>query len=248
MKINKALLNGAIIFVSGGLIGSAITFVITKKKIEAKCEKDINDVKQAFAARLDELEGEKKNVTKLAEDVLSQGDAYKSGKIGDNEATREALKGVGMVEGIANSRVNSRVDYTSYSKDHDPAGDIPPSEDDDEEEPEDLGEGRVLMPNGNVVHTEDFKSDRKDYPYEISEDECGSLLMSGYSHHEMLYYMVDQVLADENDEIVDNPGELVGNVLHDSGFDNDNRIEIFIRNDRISADFRINKVRGRYAV
>ena len=253
MTINKAFLKEVIIFASGGLIGCGIAYIFTKKQIEAKCDKDIEDVKRAFAARLDELEGEKENATKLAEDVLTSGDAYKNGRIGDNEATREALKGIGMVNGIANGRAAERVDYTLYSKEStvyeevpDPAGDIAPSEDDDE--PEDLGDGRVLMPNGDVIHNKDFVSDRKESPYEIAEEECGSLLMAGYSHHEMLYYMVDRVLTDENNEIVDNPGELIGNILEDSGFDNDNRLDIYVRNDRISADFRISKVRGSYGV
>ena len=257
MKANtKLIAGGIIIFLSGVGAGIGTGYFLFKKKFENKANKEIDQVKAAFIRRLDELEGEKNNVAKLAEDVVSSSEAYKSGRIGDNEATKEALKGIGMMSGIANSRVQERVDYTLYSKEnslreveYDPAGDISPSEDDDEEDEEDkpqnLGDGRVLMPNGDITHTEEFVSDRKKEPYEITDEEFGTII--GYSSHEMLYYMFDNVLADENNEIVEDRSNLVGNVMEDTNFTEDNRLEMCIRNDQISADFRIGKARGSYS-
>lgn len=256
-------LKGVIIFASGVAVGAVGMYFGLKGYFEMKEEKNVEDVKIAFGKRLDELEDANRKAVKVAKEAVIASDAYKNGKIGDNESTREALKGVGMMDGIIKGKSKEKVDYTAYSSGR-PRDDLYPREEDEGDEelneadpsedeatdleegngPVDLGNGRVEMPNGDIIHTTEFRKEEDGQPYEISPDDYGAEI--GYDATELMYYQGDGIVADDNDEIVENPAVLIGNVIGDSGFDVDGRTSMYVRNDHISTDFEIYKVRGTY--
>lgn len=75
----------------------------------------------------------------------------------------------------------------------------------------------------------------EDKPYVISPDEYGEL--DGYDTLSLTYY-ADSVLADDDDEIVDNIDETVGFDFaeHFGDYEDDS---VFVRNDRLKCDYEI---------
>lgn len=72
-------------------------------------------------------------------------------------------------------------------------------------------------------------------PYVISPEEFGE--KSGYDQVSLTYY-ADLVLADENDEVVENADEIVGMAALDS-FGQYEDDSVFVRNDALSCDYEI---------
>lgn len=79
------------------------------------------------------------------------------------------------------------------------------------------------------------ESDSIDNPYAIPPEEYGDL--EGYRQIELTYYS-DGTLADDNDEIVDDVADIIGNdaLNHFGEFEDDS---VFIRNDRLKCDYQI---------
>ena len=242
----NSTVKGIIIFTSGVLVGAGGMYIGLKKYFEKLEDSHVEDVKAAYGKRLDELEDARKIALGAATEAITASDAYKNGRIGDNESTREALKGVGMMDGIVKSKAGERIDYTSYSRgitevEEAAKGivkdDLFPREEDegdeeDGDDPDDIPEEVVEGASGGI--------------YEISPEKLGTII--GYASNELMYYQNDGIVTDENDEIVDNPESIIGNLIKESGFDEDGRTSMYVRNDRISTDFEIYKVRGTYGL
>lgn len=71
-------------------------------------------------------------------------------------------------------------------------------------------------------------------PYVISPEESGN---EGYDIVSLTYY-ADKVLADENDELIENVDELVGfeSLSHFGEYEDDS---VYVRNDRLGIDYEI---------
>ncbi len=80
-----------------------------------------------------------------------------------------------------------------------------------------------------------YDSDGSDRPYVISPEEFGS--QSGYTDVSLTYY-ADGVLADENDEVVDDADDIVGleSLMHFGEYEDDS---VFVRNDTRKCDYEI---------
>lgn len=92
----------------------------------------------------------------------------------------------------------------------------------------------------SVVH-----KDREE-PYIISEEiwQAGEM---GYDQPQVTYYAGDDVLADENDQLIDNVEQVVGtdNLLRfGEGTDNENGL--FIRNNKLKLDLEVQRSDGSY--
>lgn len=79
---------------------------------------------------------------------------------------------------------------------------------------------------------------KDDKPYVISPDEYGD--QDDYTQISLVYYAGDEVLADEEDETVDNVDDFVGADFanHFGEYEDDS---VFIRNDRMKCDYEILK-------
>lgn len=143
-------------------------------------------------------------------------------------------------EQIANEEIQSVKDL--YSKRHEEIKEDIDSEDDDEDP--DTKEDESIV--------EDPIDDNYEEPYIISPDEFG--LFEDYETITLTYYEEDGVLADENDELVEDVIETIGkNVLYrledyDEGslYSNSNPDAVYVRNDRLKSDYEILKVSESY--
>ncbi|MCA1806575.1 MAG: hypothetical protein LC687_01745 [Actinobacteria bacterium] len=87
----------------------------------------------------------------------------------------------------------------------------------------------------------------KDYPYVISTDEFfhGE---SGYSQSGLTFYEGDNVLADEKESDIPYPDPIVGiQNLNRFGEGSGDPLVVYIRNERLSAEYEIIKHEGKYA-
>ena len=108
-----------------------------------------------------------------------------------------------------------------------------------------------ITKNGYVNYSDRSKKDVKDtmiknmddIPYTISPDEYGEL--SDYEQISLTYY-ADGVLADDSDEVVEDIEETVGrdSLSHFGEYEND---AVFVRNDRLKADYEILRDERTYA-
>lgn len=98
-------------------------------------------------------------------------------------------------------------------------------------------------------YTNYSSSDRKpestpgDRPYVISPNEFGE--MDDYTTISLMYY-ADQIVADDNDDIVDNVEEIIGfdSLNHFGEYEDDS---VFVRNDARKCDYEILRSLRRYS-
>lgn len=96
-----------------------------------------------------------------------------------------------------------------------------------------------LVKNGYIAYSDIKKEDREvgsvDRPYVIAPEEFGA-----YDDYETisLTYYADQILADEDDELVEDVDEIIGfdSLTHFGEYEDDS---VFVRNDTLKADYEI---------
>lgn len=106
-------------------------------------------------------------------------------------------------------------------------------------------EGYVNYTEHSKKNTEEKKEDpMPDTPYVISPDEFGA--SDNYAQISLVYYDGDEVLADEEDEIVEDIAGTVGEDFaeHFGEYEDDS---VFVRNDRLRCDYEICKDNRSYA-
>lgn len=106
-------------------------------------------------------------------------------------------------------------------------------------------EGYVNYTEHSKKNTEEKKEDPMlDTPYVISPDEFGAT--DNYAQISLVYYDGDEVLADEEDEIVEDIAGTVGEDFaeHFGEYEDDS---VFVRNDRLRRDYEICKDNRSYA-
>lgn len=133
------------------------------------------------------------------------------------------------------------VNYSGYSKvvqeytadeDEDPAESESPS-DDIPEDVENYLDGK-----------RDSETPRRE-PRLIKYEDFGELPY--YDKITLLYYMDDEVVTTEDDEIIPNPEELLGDALTKFGFNKNDERVIFVRNEKRNTDYEVDKVFAAYA-
>lgn len=92
------------------------------------------------------------------------------------------------------------------------------------------------------VEVDNFNKDAEIYP--ISLQQFDNEANEGFDRLTLYYYEEDDTLADENEEIISNAEEIVGDSL--LYFDNDDNA-IYIRNNKIGALLEVLVVHGSYA-
>jgi hypothetical protein len=130
------------------------------------------------------------------------------------------------------------VDYSGYTKaakeysaeDEDPAESESPSDEDDDVK-------------NYLDGKRDSEAPRRE-PRLIKYEDFGELPY--YDKITLLYYIEDGVVTTEDDELITNPEEILGNCLVKFGFDKNDERVIFVRNERNSTDYEIDKVFDSY--
>lgn len=239
-----------LIFVSGALVGSAITWFFTKKYYEEKEEKNVRAVEEAFTSRLNEIEDEKDGALDVAKDAILSQNAYQNI---DDDRSKEIIKNKSTLEGIIKSKTTDRVDYTEYYSKNSPeavAVDGVPGEDDELEIDVDLehdliddsAEEECEIPDRPIVEIGNGTPNKN--PYLISDEEYGSI--PGFDYKEIYFYQSDKTYVDDEEQIIDNPEYLLGDLVESSGFSVNKDRSLFIRNEAVSCDFEVMKVPGTY--
>lgn len=88
-----------------------------------------------------------------------------------------------------------------------------------------------------LEYENDIPSEEKvDKPYIITPDEFGEY--DDYEQISLTYFGEDGILADENDEIVDDPDGVIGmeSLIHFGIFEDDT---VFVRNDALKCDYEV---------
>lgn len=227
-------------FVSGVAAGAVSTYVLVRRYFEEKADEEVESVKLAFEDKLSEIECDdnKSSVT---------GDLEGPSEIDDKD-TKEKVR-----------ELNNKPDITDYTKfftakgekldgvsetlrdakeealaeaEH-PQDDEPLTETEDEDEQLDFEDYKLHGESRDAI-----ESDRA--PYEIDKSDY-DLTCANYEKMTLSYYQFDEVLADDTEEVLDSR-RLIGSVLEDSGFTDDDRDVLYVRNDKIMADFEITKM------
>lgn len=82
-------------------------------------------------------------------------------------------------------------------------------------------------------------------PVIISFQECG--LNPEYDKEDLFFYKEDGVVTNDNEEICAAPEEMIGNCIHDSGFDRNDQEILYVRNDRRLTYYAIEKYEYAYS-
>lgn len=245
--MNNAV-KGIIIFTSGLATGAVSMYFGVKKYFELKADLEIEQVRDAYTRRLQDIEPVKSSV---------DGDIEGPETIEDENVERVSTKS-SIVRELNNKP--PMTDYTKFFKAKDVSKlDIPeisrdPKEDmienelaeaegpkDDEEmtEEEDIeATADYEMYQINKDHQEALKENRP--PFIIEADDY-ELTCSHYAKITLHYYVSDDLLVTDEDEIVQITDQL-GNCLEDSGFLDNSDDVLYIRNDIMMADYEIVKV------
>lgn len=242
--MKNQMVREAIIFIGGLVVGAAGSFYFAKKYYQKKADEEIRAVEAAFTEKVNELEDEKNDALNVASKAIINSNGYNK----EDPGSQEFLKNKSTLEGFVKTSAADRTNYTEYfeknSKETIEVDDHP--RDDGEEgdlgsegslEAEDRGMEAVTQIGERAISTAGI--------YEIQYDEYGS--KPGYDFKEIYYYVGDGVVVDDEEQFIENPDFILGNVLHDTGFDGDNTRNIYIRNENISTDFEVMKIDGSYA-
>ena len=94
------------------------------------------------------------------------------------------------------------------------------------------------------AESEHPKEDRPEFEL-IDIDELGEL--TGYDESCVMYYTEDNTYAyEDNEEMIEDPRYLFGDVIDNWADNDEEKDNIFVRNNRISTDFEVCKVFGSY--
>lgn len=233
-------LKHALYFAGGLSIGIVGTYFAVKKYFQRKADEQIEDVKRAFGNRLDELEEERNKALGIANKAIIESNGYEDGK---NPGGRDALRGDGVLRGIIKNVDTKAVDYTKYYSDGN--GVVK------EKVIEELGESEADLDAEEADKFGDVLGDGLSEPSVtsdieiISPEEYGG--MAGYDYKELYFYVGNNCLVNEDeDEVIDDSGYLLGNMLETSGFISNGEENIYIRNNRIGCDFEVIKTYQTY--
>ena len=230
-------------FASGVLIGSSVTYYLVKKGFETRADEEIMCVKKAYEDRLNELEGNKstldgelkgpkeidtkKKVEELNNkpDLLDYTKYFKpSSRTHENsELLRDAKK----------DAIENGLSEEELAEMESPPDDEPYSDEEDRDQTLEYEDYKL-----NGAHKEALADNKP--PFEIPPEDY-ALTCDNYEKMSLLYYVSDDVLANEAEEIVDTD-LFVGSLIADSGFDYNDQEVMYVRNDRLMCDFEITKL------
>lgn len=232
------MIKECIIFAVGALVGTGATVLIMRKKYDEKYNKLLKDAINSDADfRLRE-----------ANKKLAEAKALQSGYIqSSGEEKPETDKKLEKVDTIDRNESNQKksgdskigkpnyVDYTSYYEakvaNEYPREEYEKAEESAYSEADKLNNSQDSNKQPKIVSKEEF--DSAEYEY--------------YDKATLYFYKEDQVLATEDDEVIEDPFKYVGNALDKYGFRNNSENVIYVRNYKFNCDYEIDKIENSFA-
>ena len=245
---------GLLLFLTGGVVGSVSTYFAVKKYFELKADIEVESVRDAYNRRVSELEP---SVNSL------DGDIEGPETIDDGRVHLDGAK-----SSIARELNNKPplTDYTKFFKEKDertsldlkeitrdpkeevsedelaeaegPTDDEPYTDEEDEDETLNFEDHQL-----NGKHKKAMEDDTP--PYLIDKSDY-DLTCSNYDKITLLYYIADDIVINEDNEIEGNVRSLIGDMISEEGFDQNDEEVMYVRNDKLTSDFEIQKVYSEY--
>lgn len=232
------------LFASGVAFGAAGAYFFIKKYFEAKADMEIEAARKAYEDRLVLLEPNKNSKdgeltgpkeidvkSKVKElnnkpDLLDYTKYFKPSGVkldSSSELIRDAKK----------DAIENGLSEEELAEMETPPDDEPYTDAEDRDQTLDYEDYQL-----NGAHKKAIEDDKP--PFEIAPEDF-ALTCDNYEKTSLIWYVFDDTLANEAEEIVDR--ELfVGSVIEDSGFDSNDLDVLYVRNDRLMVDFEITKV------
>lgn len=210
--------------IAGGAAGSVVTWLLTKKKYEKILDDKIQEMSDEIA-KVDPFapKAKSKNIKEVKIEK-------------DNTVTYDDVVNI-----VKDSKKESK-SKTDYTKCYDPSGDeilekqetiFDLMKDVEEvEDDEDESDTTVEFHNSSDLHSD---------PIAITSDEA-SELPNNYESETLFYYVPNDVLVDEYDEQIDDPGEFLGDLLDSTGFKKSLTRHLYVKNARLSVVYDVQKV------
>lgn len=203
----------------GSVLGSAVTYVLSKKNFQEELEREIQDVKDNYRIlRKEDYESptdylEKTRPDSVKDDILAEVEV--------NQIVAYAKASDELKDAIVN--------YNAFSRDEVP---------DKELLPEDANE--LLYKNLLETRTDDI-------PFLISVSEFFDE-MREYKKLSITYFEGDNIVCYEDDSVMLDPEQSFGLInLSRFGVMSDSEHIVYVRNPRISVDYEIVRDDGKYA-
>lgn len=248
----------SLIFLSGAAVGSLSTFLAVRKTYEIKADLEVSQVKDAYERKLNQIDGIRTSLAghihgpeEIPEDKIKMEKTRSSlvNKLNNKpplkdytkfftekgEIDGETVEDLHLKETIRDAKEDALSDGESRNESVDEKVEGGLSDEEktiDEIDKELNGAHREAIKEGkgpNVI-------DKADY----------ELTCDHYDKISLLYYIYDDVVCEENGIEEVNRYDIVGNLIEETGF-NDNEDEaLYVRNDRLQSDFELIKVYTRY--
>ena len=232
----------ALYFVAGAAVGACGMFIGVKKYYELKADLEVASVKEAFEDRLSEIEDTKSSV---------------DGELEGPEEINEPEPGVKPTVSSLTQRLNNKPPLKDYSKmfkekgeeslkvkeimrdenelaeAESPSDDEPLSDEEDRDEQLDFEDYQL-----NGEHKKAKAEGRAPYLIDKADYE---LTCANYEKATLLYYISDDILCDDSGEEISR-GDVIGSLIRESGFDNNDEDTLYVRNDILMCDYEVTKV------
>ena len=230
--MNRALKDFCL-FSIGAAAGSLTTWLLVKGIYEAKADKEVESVKEAYNRKAE------------AFGVLSS----VGGEIkGDSEIKDEPIEMVRSTSSIA-KKMNNKPPLKDYTKFFENPGSpeneeaaSPPEDEPYTDEEDKLQTMECIDSQLNGAHRDAIKEGKEPFVIDRSDYE---LTCEHYDKISLIYYISDDILCEDSGDEVER-GKLIGNLIESSGFDQNEDEELFVRNDRLTSDFEITKIFTKY--
>lgn len=240
-------LKGVLVFVSGMAVGAASTYYFVKRYFEVKADDEIICVKEAYEKRLAEREEHRSSATgelkgpeeievsdtkkKISElnnkpDLLDYTKYFKPSGVKLSESSE-------LIRDAKKDAIENGLSEEELAEMERPEDDEPYSDEEDREQTIEYDDYRL-----NGAHKKALEENKP--PFEIPPEDY-ALTCDNYEKVSLLYYVPDDTLANEAEEIVDKD-LFVGPCIEDSGFDYNDQEVMYVRNDRLMCDFEITKI------
>lgn len=245
------------------LIGGGLGYLVAKKMLEdyyaELAQEEIDSVKEMYERKLDKALEESGDTAEMTQEQYEERHAYKGSPEEEEESPKSTVQD--YLDPIVKSplvrtderQVGSKVAYHQMAKENmkdqlnlpkdsiehhnvfEQAGarkEIEPS-DEEVEEPDE--------PQGYTAR--DLSEIDRTSPYVISAEEYNDEFLD-HDKLSIYYYMVDDVLCDEHEEVMD---DIAGTVGYDVFGVLENQPTAWVRNERLAIDYEICVVRSSYA-
>lgn len=222
----RMLVNTLVSAIGGALVGGGITYLTVKKTIEARAQRDIDDVKQAYA---DKFEGKRV----VADRIPTSTDGTRenpANRISDEERRQvnEFVKNLGYQLTDDNQAPPPEESVSIYERENEPP------------------KGVKEVESKLLVDYDEVGRRTKHLPYLISHLDFHET-ETEWSKISLAYYEDDDTLAGDDDRPIDNIEGLIGEIhLNFFGLRSDDKNIVYVRNPQISSDFEITRNSGSY--